>query len=761
MLSDKKSTEAAKDQMSPEAILDLLPEINPEALGYLKTIRLHGTAFENSVYGDYLEKSGAITAISQRKNGGSCKYKLSDAANEWFDFHPEHDPQVKIAKDANDQAVTKEPPSYHKDPKPSQTTSPADYAAPTIEGPVRCVLFDSEGIPIRFGIIRGNDKTTYKVELPAEGRTASVLRNMISTESNSALPFWLVIPDTSAAFAVEPEFEAYLTEKGIDADELVALDPNLEKADLPLPKVTERPFARDNVAIGDVVYLRIEDDLKCGIFMGLNEKETQGALWLVKSDSQSNVLINSLESKWMVIDPSDAPLVFNGSLSEELLERLHAKSLELKENPIDPFPPPPPPKEEEPEPDPEGTIRDVYIPRSEPLPIEEKELDEPQEPVLAETKFERRAKVQKLRTHQNRPTNAVFDRDKREALADEWIRGTLLPMILEARASGEWQRLGSKGWDDMTSVYRVSAIYTGSPKRWYEALKTLTKLEKYSAIIGGEVTDDEVAKIKAQIEIDRAKAISDKKRKYTDDVVRDFNEKEIPGLIAKARKTDDWKPLLIDVLGADNRIRRLIELSTTDGSTAIVPFLSQPKFGLTDKEIALIRGRVEKVEKAMISQSEFEKILDLKLIPLINKCRKDSDFRALEPESLSKDSEITELIRYVAGKETYYNSFYRDSRIPLTPYEVSLLTASKYPPSRCEEILSQEILPLIEVCRLTGDYSPLSPINFLTSHSRHVVIRYLLQAHTQEMRGFLAHPRIGLTDDEILKAYGQLRGKRF
>ena len=553
----------------------------------------------------------------------------------------------------------------------------------------------------------------------------------------------------------------------------------------------EHPFTKDKVQVGDVMFLRNPHPGLWGLFLGLDQNGDRAGVWLAESEKQTIFMVDALEKKWHYVEITNLDYVDWLNLDDATKRALVEKALEIRANPIDPFPPPPAIElEDVSEPGQESSIARYPISTNgsgsvvvsnalEALSENGKAEAAAASAVVggsdaAAASLPARARkkqipaVQAASSIAGKPTKLSNERmppppartaqtlsasELRLNEAKAWIESRVLPMIRSARASDDWSALGSKGWqeNELTLFYRVCSHYTGSPKRWYESLMALSV--EFADSIGGAVSDAELAKIKSQIEARRSAVISEKKTIYDQSAVEAFLSSEMPALIAQIRESKDWGRLAPSVLTADYRTRRLVE--EIQGNASMQTFVRRPEFGLSQVELDLIDGKeaIDPIEAAQ----QFDHILKQVILPILTSCRRKSDYRALEPARLAENPQIVTAINYLTGAPNRFQAFYRDDRMPFVEYERTILSAREFTPSRCEEILEKKLKPLIASCRASDppNFNALSPFNLKRSVEMIALTRYLTRSSTISASALFRHPRVALTESEIALAYGQ------
>lgn len=531
------------------------------------------------------------------------------------------------------------------------------------------------------------------------------------------------------------------------------------------------PFDPKYLEVGDVVYSHSLNPNIQGIFLGLNLAADTAALWIVQSKTQRNFLVSALETNWMIVKISDLDRS-NCNLEPRIMLDLLQKSIDLRDNPVDPFPARIEVVKQIEEVEEPGQLSSIA--RGLPSDYAEAakknatnktytaadDLGKTQEDGKPKSS-KKSSKVKTTRSAQKEskpesPKHVRTTLGAEERMVDmvNWIARRVLPLIIAARRDNNWSTLGSKVWkpEELTSFYRVCSHYTGSPKRWYDALILLS--QEHERIIGGAITDEEITRIKSQIEEKRRSVISQKNSIYDDAAVASFVNEEMPKLIEQARRTKDWSALTPGNLLSDSRIRRLVE--GYQGKPSMQAFVRSPAFGLTQDELDLIDGKI--VVPPEVALAEFNQTKAREILPILRRCRMNSDYRELEPEKISQNPKIVAAITYITGAPDRYKAFFRDSRLPFTRGEQRILTAREFTPSRCEEILSTRIIPLVTECRASTppDYSRLRTLNVKNDRELIGLARYLSASRSIATEHILEHQRVGLSKSELAQIYGEL-----
>ena len=534
---------------------------------------------------------------------------------------------------------------------------------------------------------------------------------------------------------------------------------------LPHKVQLEHPFSIDGVEIGDVLFLRNPYPSLWGLFLGFDQDRQRAALWLVGSDKQINFMVAALQDRWRHIKIDDLDRVDGIELNSATQYALVNKAIELKSHPIDPFPSAASLQESI-----DGQESSIARLSHASDAVGANSVSPERSPNLAESSSEpngsaRAKEVKKIDTSRRRSSKdkrVSSDKPKASALsaaarleeAREWIRTRVIPMIELARVSSDWSALGSKGWSgqDSTQFHRVCSYYTGTVNNWYKALVALS--QEYAAELkGGALKAAELETIKLQVEAKRRSAISGRKSTFDPASAVDFIAVEMPALIAQARSSNDWTELKPAVMTANFRIRRLVE--TVQGNASMQTFVRRPEFGLSQRELDLIDGKVSVDPR--IAENDFQQVLRNVITPIIARCRLNSDYRPLEPERIAQNPLIVGAIEYLTGKPNSYQSFYRNNKVPLTEAERTILSAKEFTPTRCEAILETKLRALISDCRGSNppDFTALNSLRLKEDRELIALARYLSRSQSISVRALLSHPRVGLSDAEISLVYNQ------
>jgi len=513
-------------------------------------------------------------------------------------------------------------------------------------------------------------------------------------------------------------------------------------AALPQRTVFEHAFNKDLANVGDLLFMRNPDPSMWAVLIGIDPRQQSAALWLAGSDRQTNFVVAALESRWRWVKLEDFDRADGLGLDSDTMFSLVQKALEVRANPIDPFAPRPE----------AAIVEEIEVtaetPASEPSrndrPIDSSSSTE------ATPKLRPSGRI--ARFSRRSPKSEMTEVNVRLAEAISWVQSRIIPMIESARSTGDWSSLGCKDWqpEEKKQFHRICSHYTGTVNNWYAALIALSK-DFSSQIIGEALTPNEIEMIKLQVEEKRRAKISERKSTFDPAQAETFLTVEMPQLIARARANNDWSALEPAVLLNNYRTRRLVE--QIQGRPSMREFVRLPRFGLSQRELDLIdKKKPVDPDKA---RNDFEHVLRDVIVPLIQRCRFDSDYRPLERARLSEHPLIRAAIEYIGGRPDAYHAFYLDKRIPLTKFERTILTAREFTPTRCEQILENRIKPLIERCResVPPDFTPLRNLGIRRDRELIALARYLGRSRSIRSEVIIENPRVGLTEHELALIY--------